>query len=63
MAKKYIVIPLSYKGPYKNGKPHGQGMLYFSDGKTYYEGLFEEGKPVDAPYMKVGRDSERMRRK
>lgn len=35
-----------YRGPWKNGFPHGRGVCIFADG-TYYEGMFEEGEAED----------------
>ena len=33
-----------YSGHWKNGKKHGKGTDYYSDGQIWYEGNFEHGK-------------------
>ena len=34
---------ISYKGEFKNGKPHGLWITYFPDGKPRWEGYKQEG--------------------
>ena len=33
-----------YKGEFKDGKPDGQGILYYKNKKKCYEGKWKEGK-------------------
>ena len=37
---------LRYEGDYLNGMKHGNGTLYFVDGRMRYKGEFVNGKPI-----------------
>ena len=37
---------LRYEGYYLNGMKHGNGTLYFVDGRMRYKGEFVNGKPI-----------------
>ena len=37
---------MRYEGDYLNGMKHGNGTLYFVDGRMRYKGEFVNGKPI-----------------
>lgn len=40
-----------YEGEFENGKRHGEGVVYDPNEKPVFQGLFEDGEPLEGQFF------------